>query len=264
MTQKPDSDTLRIVKIGGRIIDDTERLHIFLSDFSDLAGHKILVHGGGRTADTLMEKMGIKPSYYKGRRITDAETMKIVTMAYAGWINKSITARLQKYGCNAIGLSGADANLIRAVKRPAGEIDFGFAGDVVETDAPVLIHFLGGGLVPVLCAITHDKQGNLLNTNADTIASEVAITLSEAFSVELLYCFEKPGVLRDPDDPASYLREIDNEYYRKGMEDKTLTDGILPKLHNAFHALEKGVHSVLITSFDAISQDSPEGTRIVL
>lgn len=237
---------LYIIKIGGNIVDSEKGLEAFLKKFAALDGYKILVHGGGKMATRVAEAMEIPQQMKDGRRITDAETLKIVTMVYAGLINKNIVAQLQQYHCNAIGLSGADGNIIRAKKREKGTIDYGFAGDVEEVNTALLIKMMELGLTPVLAPITHNKGGQLLNTNADTIAAETATSLSASYEVTLVYGFEKPGVLMDANDENSVIPVLDKTKYKRYTEEKIITEGMIPKLDNAFAALEKGVKKVII------------------
>jgi len=239
---------LYVIKIGGNVIDNSENLHYFLKDFSALPGDKILIHGGGKIATDLSHTMGIEPKMIDGRRITDIDTLRVVTMVYAGLINKNIVAQLQRYNCNAIGLTGADANLIKAIKRPVKDIDYGFVGDLtpLSVDRDKLRGFLQTGVVPVFSAITHDGQGQLLNTNADTIASTLAIALSSLYQVSLVYCFEKKGVLLDVTDDSSVIREISSSEFDRLKADNIIAGGMLPKLQNAFQAINSGVSEVYI------------------
>src|ERR1700761_8036830 len=205
-----EKNDLYIIKIGGNVIDNSENLHHFLKDFTALPGDKILVHGGGKVATQLSEELGIEPKLVDGRRITDIETLRVVTMVYGGLINKNIVAQLQRFGSNAIGLTGADGNFIRTKKRPVKTIDYGFVGDIDETsiDNKGIQQLMDAGFSPVFCAITHDGDGQLLNTNADTIASALAVSLSNLFETTLIYCFEKKGVLMDINDEGSIIRDI--------------------------------------------------------
>lgn len=239
-------EALTIVKIGGNVIEDPKTLTAFLELFSRLDSLKILVHGGGKQATIVGEQMGVKTKMAGGRRITDSRSLDIAIMVYAGLINKNLVAGLQARGCNALGISGADGNSIYAVRRPVREIDYGYAGDVVGVNNRTISNLLGAGFIPVFCALTHDGQGQMLNTNADTIASEVAIGLSLKYETTLYYCFEKAGVLADRDDDSSVIREIDSAEYRKLSETGTISDGMLPKLQNCFHALEQKVSRVCI------------------
>ncbi|GJM33432.1 MAG: acetylglutamate kinase [Saprospiraceae bacterium] len=243
MKQKPK---LTIVKIGGKLLESEQLLAVTLQHFTHLQGAKMLVHGGGKAADQWCTALGISPIMKDGRRITDAATLEVVTMVYAGLENKKVVSQLQALGCDAIGLSGADANSILAHKRPVGVIDFGFAGDIDFVNAPRLKTLLEIGLSPVFCAITHDGQGLLLNTNADTIAAEMAKALTEYFEVRLFYCFEKAGVLADPADEQSVIPQLDQFAYQSGKKAGTIAAGMLPKLDNAFAALNAGVYSVNI------------------
>lgn len=241
-------DKLNIIKIGGNVIDDENELNTFLINFSMLKGKKILVHGGGKLADKMLKKLDIIPQKVNGRRITDKSTIEVVTMVYAGIISKSITAILQKNNCNAIGLSGCDANIISANIRSKDPIDFGFVGDINSDSVNIsaLNIFLNNGLIPVISPITHDGKGELLNTNADTIASQIAISMSKDYEVNLYYCFEKLGVLSNTDDNNSVINEINKSNYLKLIEIGTISQGMLPKLQNAFDAINSNVNKVTI------------------
>jgi acetylglutamate kinase len=239
---------MKVIKIGGNIIDDNSKSAIFLKDFAAIEGAKILVHGGGKIASEIGLKLAIEPKMFQGRRITDKETLDLVTMVYAGLINKNIVATLQSFSCNAIGLSGADANVLSAVKRPVKEVDFGFVGDLLETsvNTKTLQLLLNEGIIPVLSPITHDGNGTLLNTNADTIASTLAVALSKIFEVELIYCFEKKGVLENIEDENSLIKEISSNNYLQLKSAGIIADGMIPKIDNAFDAIRKGVKKVRI------------------
>jgi acetylglutamate kinase len=237
---------LSIIKIGGNIIDDATELAHFLTDFSKIEGNKILVHGGGKSATKMAKNIGLVPQMIDGRRITDQPMLDVVVMIYAGEINKNIVAQLQANDTNAMGFSGADGNLIQSTKRNHPTIDYGFVGDVQKVNTPLLQTLVNSGIVPVFCAITHDKNGQLLNTNADTIASELAIAASEVFEVTLNYCFEKPGVLTDVDDDSSVIKNINQELYAKLKEEKAIHSGMIPKLDNCFNSLSKGVQKIRI------------------
>ncbi|WP_461534276.1 acetylglutamate kinase [Sinomicrobium sp.] len=237
---------LSIVKIGGNIIENESALNDFLQDFSNVEGNKILVHGGGRTATRIAGQLGIPSKMESGRRITTKETLDVITMVYGGLTNKNIVAGLQNLNCNAIGLSGADGNTISSSKRPVGEIDYGFVGDIQEVNAKLIKTLLESGITPVFCAITHDGKGQLLNTNADTIASEIAIGMSEYFDTSLYYCFEKKGVLRDVEDDDSVITHIDSISYKQLLDTGIIADGMLPKMHNCFNALQRNVKKVHI------------------
>lgn len=252
---------LTIIKIGGNVIDNSANLHQFLLDFTALPGDKILVHGGGKIATELGESLGVEAKMVEGRRITDIETLRIVTMVYAGLINKNMVAQLQAKGSNAIGLTGADGNIIKAKKRPVKAIDYGFVGDLDENSvsSKTLDSLLKAGLVPVLCAITHDGETQLLNTNADTIASSVAVAMSALYETRLVYCFEKKGVLKDVNDDDSVVREIKADEFEGLKTDGTVQGGMIPKLHNAFEAIKKGVCAVYIGKADELAELA-EGT----
>ena len=237
---------LRIIKIGGNVINDEAKLAKALKDFAAIDTPKILVHGGGRKADEFIQKTGIKPKMVNGRRVTDEQTLEIVTMVYSGLLNTQIVADLQALNCNAMGLNGADLNLIQSHKRVVKAVDYGFAGDVDFCNGEALSKLIVLGISPVFCAITHDKKGQLLNTNADTIASTLAVALSDFFEVELIFTFEKAGVLYDAEDEASLIPTITKNDYQQLKAKKIIFDGMIPKIDNAFAALEKGVHLVQI------------------
>ena len=247
-------DKLYVIKIGGNIIDDEKKLSSFLRSFAAIDEKKILVHGGGKLATKLAEKMGVEQKLVEGRRITDAETLKIVTMVYAGYVNKNIVAQLQSFNCNAIGLSGVDGDIILAHKRKHPVIDYGFVGDVDSINIPLLKNLLDQNLSLVFAPITHDQQGQLLNTNADTIAQEIAKALSNDYEVMLIYSFEKSGVMLDINDETSVIQKLNWEEYQKlktpsrsplGDGGKIFA-GMIPKLDNAFAALNSGVNKVII------------------
>ncbi len=259
---------LYIVKIGGNVIDNSSQLNSFLQSFAKIQGAKILVHGGGKIASSISKELGIVPNMIDGRRITDSETLKVVTMVYGGLVNKNIVAKLQAFGCNAIGLTGADANILPAHKRPVNEIDYGFVGDVEEdkVNTKILSAFLENGLCPIIAPLTHDGKGNLLNTNADTIASVLAVSLSSNYDVSSIYCFEKSGVLRDVNDESSLIEHISSLEYEDLKKKGIINQGMIPKMDNAFDALKKGVQSVQIIHADAIvgliNQTKPKGTEL--
>ncbi|SEG30540.1 acetylglutamate kinase [Flavobacterium urumqiense] len=249
MSPKPKTQNLKslsIIKIGGNIIDNPTELSQFLSDFSKIEGYKILVHGGGKSATKMAESIGLVPQMIDGRRITDADMLEVVVMIYAGQINKNIVAQLQANSANAMGFSGADGNLIQSDKRNDATINYGFVGDVKKVNTNLLETLLSNGIVPVFCAITHDGKGQLLNTNADTIASELAIALSKVFDITLNYCFEKPGVLYDAEDDSSVIENINQELYSKLKAQKAIHSGMIPKLDNCFNSLSKGVQKIKI------------------
>lgn len=256
---------LYIIKIGGNIVDDEEKLELFLRNFAAIDAEKILVHGGGKMATRLAEQMQIPQQMIEGRRITDAETLKIVTMVYAGYINKNIVAMLQKYGCNATGLCGADGNSILAHKRTHPTLDYGWAGDVDEVNVDFFTNLLEEEMCPVVAPITHNGQGQLLNTNADTIAQELARGLSKKYKVHLVYTFEKSGVLLDAEDDASVIQKIDPESYLELKEKNLVFAGMIPKLDNAFQALSTGVKKVIIGKAENIHEliRGEKGTTIV-
>jgi len=239
---------LFVIKVGGNVIDNPALLQSFLQDLAAVEGPKVLIHGGGKIATRIGNQLGIESRYVNGRRITDAPTIDLVTMVYGGLVNKQLVAQLQSLRCNAIGLTGADAGIIPAVKRPVKEIDYGFVGDITPGTlniAPLKV-MLDAGLTPVFAPLTHNGQGQMLNTNADTIAASLATGLSAYYQVRLIYCFEKKGVLQDAADDNSVIHLINREIYARLLEQKVLSDGILPKLENAFAAIESGVKEVLI------------------
>lgn len=236
--------TISVIKIGGNVIDHPDTLDVFLKLFAKFPGKKILIHGGGVMASRFGESMGIMPQMKDGRRITDQDTLQIVTMVYAGLINKQLVAQLQSLNQNALGFTGADGNLIRSEKRPVKEIDYGFVGDVKEINSHLLETLLSEDILPVVCAITHDKQGQLLNTNADTIASEIATSLAQKNTVNLYYCFDRPGVLIDEKNNASLIPLINEEVFEELKREKVIHSGMIPKLDNAFTALYQGVNRV--------------------
>lgn len=237
---------LFVIKIGGNIIDDESKLDDFLGVFASLPGKKILVHGGGKLATRLASTLGIAQQMIDGRRVTDAETLKVVTMVYAGYVNKTVVARLQQYNCNAIGICGADGDAITAHKRTGSAVDYGFAGDIDHVNTKLFNGLLENSDTIVVAPITHDKKGQLLNTNADTIAQEIATALGSSHEVHLVYGFEKAGVLADAEDDNTVIPAIHPESYKKLKADKVIFAGMIPKLDNAFSALGKGVSSVVI------------------
>ena len=258
---------LHIIKIGGNVIDNSENLYHFLKDFTAINGYKILVHGGGKVATQLSETLGIEAKLVDGRRITDIETLRVVTMVYGGLINKNIVAQLQRFGTNAIGLTGADGNFIKTSKRPVKTIDYGFVGDIdnKSIDPNSLEKLMDAGFIPVFCAITHDGGGQLLNTNADTIASALAVALANLYETTLIYCFEKRGVLQDINDDDSIIRELDPVRYDELKKEQIIHSGMLPKLDNAFTAIACGVKAVIIGRSDELSQLKTKkafGTRL--
>ena len=263
MRQKYKMKSLTILKIGGNVIDNPKILESVLRDFAEWQNSKLLVHGGGKIADKLLLKLGITPTMVDGRRVTDSATLDVVTMVYAGLINKQIVAKLQSYSCNAIGLSGADANVILAQKRQVVGLDYGFVGDLetANVSEKTLTNIFKSGFVPVIAPITHDGKGILLNTNADDIASSVASAMAKNFSVQLVYCFEKAGVLHTPDDENSVIDFLDTALYERYKEQGIFTAGMLPKLNSAFAALHNGVDEIRICNPEGIKQG---GTRIKL
>lgn len=255
-------ERLTVVKVGGKVVEDKESLEQLLNHFSQIRGKRILVHGGGSLATSLADKLGIETKMVEGRRITDAATLEIVTMVYAGIVNKNIVALLQSRGSNAVGLTGADLNVIRAVKRPVNDIDYGFVGDIVGVNTAELRLLLNEEVVPVMAPITHDAKGQLLNTNADTIAASLAIELSNYYTVNLFYCFEKNGVLLNPEDENSVISELSYDRFKILQIEGIINKGMIPKLDNGFSAMKNGVSQVLITNPNLISM--ARGTRLSL
>ena len=252
---------LTIVKVGGAVVEDEAQLRQLLTDFIAIKGAKILVHGGGRRATTIAGKLGIETKMVEGRRITDAEMLEVVTMVYGGLVNKHIVASLQAMGADAIGLTGADANVIQAHRRPLKNgIDYGFVGDVDKVESSKIAHFIDKNIVPVIAPLTHDGQGNMLNTNADTMASEMAKAMADHYDVTLLFAFEKSGVLANPDDDTSVISSITRDDFVRLKADGTISGGMLPKIENALQAIDAGVRRVVITSAKAI--DGQQGTII--
>lgn len=254
-------EKLTLIKVGGKIVEEEATLHALLDRFADLPGHKVLVHGGGRSATQLATRLGIESRMVEGRRITDAETLNVVTMVYGGLVNKRIVANLQARGLNALGLTGADMDVIRSMKRPVKEVDYGFVGDVKQVNADLLADLIAKGVVPVMAPLTHDGEGHLLNTNADTIAGETAKALAHHFEVTLVYCFEKRGVLRSESDDNSVIPTIDRPSFQQLVSEGIIQGGMIPKVENALQAVEAGVKAVIITKADAIGL-AGEGTTI--
>ena len=246
-------EKLVLIKVGGKIVEEENTLRQLLKDFAAIEGHKVLVHGGGRSATKLAAELGVETKMVNGRRITDADMLRIVTMVYGGLVNKNIVAKLQALGVNALGLTGSDMNLIRSEKRPVKEVDYGYVGDVKEVNAELLAGLIKQGIVPILAPLTHDKEGHLLNTNADTIAGEAAKALAKYFEVTLMFCFEKKGVLMDENDDESVIPEIDREAFKKYVDEGIIQGGMIPKLENAFQAIDAGVRRVVITQASEIN-----------
>lgn len=254
-------EKLTIVKVGGAVVEDELQLSQLLKDFSAIEGRKVLVHGGGRKATKMAERLGVETKMVNGRRITDAAMLEVVTMVYGGLVNKYLVAQLQANGINALGLTGADANVILSHKRPLKDgIDYGFVGDVDYVAHQTLAHLIEAGITPVMAPLTHDAEGHILNTNADTIASETAKALANSYDVTLIFSFEKKGVLSNPDDDDSVIPVITKEDFERYKADGTISGGMLPKIENALKAVEAGVSRVIITLATAI--DGKHGTVI--
>ncbi|MBO6144480.1 MAG: acetylglutamate kinase [Prevotella sp.] len=258
-------EKLTIVKVGGAVVEDEQQLAALLKDFAAVEGRKVLVHGGGRKATKTAERLGIETKMVNGRRITDEGMLEVVTMVYGGLVNKQLVARLQAAGVNALGLTGADGDVIRSHKRPTvvvdgSAVDFGFVGDVDRADGDMLSRLIEAGITPVVAPLTHDGEGHILNTNADTMASVTAVALAKHYDVTLIYSFEKKGVLGNPDDEDSVIPVITRELYNQYKADGTISGGMLPKIENALQAVEDGVGRVIITLATAI--DGEHGTMI--
>lgn len=254
-------EKLTLIKVGGKIVEEPDTLQSLLKTFARIPGHKVLVHGGGRSATKVAAQLGLESVMVNGRRVTDAETLKVVTMVYGGLVSKSIVAGLQSLSVNALGMTGADMDIIRSEKRPVKEVDYGFVGDVKEVRGDTLAALIRTGFVPVLAPLTHDGKGQLLNTNADTIAGEAAKALAAYFDVTLVFCFEKRGVLKDENDDDSVIPVINRVQFEQYVQDGIVQGGMIPKLENAFQAIDAGVKEVVITQASAILSDT--GTRIV-
>ena len=253
-------ESLTIVKVGGKIVEDESSLQQLLHDFSFLPGFKLLVHGGGRSATRLAAQMGVETHMVDGRRITDKDMLDIVVMVYAGLVNKQIVAALQAKGMNAVGLTGADLDVIRSVKRPVVSIDYGFVGDVKAVNSEILSNLIRMNVIPVMAPLTHDGNGQMLNTNADTIAGETAKALADSFDVTLIYCFEKKGVLRDAEDEDSVIPVMTQDDFTNYVHQGVIQGGMIPKLENAFSAIKAGVKQVIITSAESLGEH--QGTVI--
>jgi acetylglutamate kinase len=255
-------DKIFIIKIGGNVLDNPEALKNFLSDFAAIPEKKILIHGGGKIASRIGDQLGIRSKYQNGRRITDAATLDLVTMVYGGLVNKQIVASLQQLGCNALGLTGADGNSIQGKKRAVQDTDYGFAGDIdaAGVNVAILEMMLAQKLIPVFAPLTY-AAGSILNTNADTIASVLAVALSKNFQIRLIYCFEKKGILRDVNDLQSVIHHLPRDLYQQLLEQNALVDGILPKLENAFAAIDAGVKEVLIGEAGDLTKNTGQKTE---
>lgn len=255
-------EKLTLIKVGGKIVEEQATLSRLLASFAAIPGRKVLVHGGGRSATAMASRLGIESRMVGGRRITDKAMLEVVTMVYAGLVNKNIVAGLQAQGVNALGMTGADMNILLSDKRPVGEVDYGYVGDVRRVDAAALSALIEMGVVPVIAPLTHDGQGSMLNTNADTMAGETAKALASRYEVSLVYCFEKRGVLRDENDDNSVIAEMTRQQFETYRAEGVVQGGMIPKLENAFDAIRHGVCEVIITRANAIGQPH-EGTRIV-
>lgn len=255
-------EKLTLIKVGGKIVEEQATLSRLLASFAAIPGRKVLVHGGGRSATAMASRLGIESRMVSGRRITDKAMLEVVTMVYAGLVNKNIVAGLQAQGVNALGMTGADMNILLSDKRPVGEVDYGYVGDVRRVDAAALSALIEMGVVPVIAPLTHDGRGSMLNTNADTMAGETAKALASRYEVSLVYCFEKRGVLRDENDDNSVIAEMTRQQFETYRAEGVVQGGMIPKLENAFDAIRHGVREVIITRADAIGEEH-EGTRII-
>lgn len=255
---------LSIVKIGGEILNNSEMKAGFLEHFSAMNGPRILIHGGGKQATTIASRMGVTTKMIEGRRITDADNLDIAIMVYGGLLNKKLVAELQASGCPACGVSGADGNAILATKRPSEPLDYGFAGDIEQVNPTFLELLLNAELIPVMCALTHDGKGQMLNTNADTIAAETAIAMSPFYETTLYYVFDKPGVLEEVTDLTSVVSELDPVRYRKMVKNKQIADGMIPKLDNGFYAKEHNVSGVQLGNAQMLTDTNQVATKIRL
>ena len=257
-------EKLSIIKIGGNIIENEKSLNAFLKLFSNLKGKKILVHGGGKRATHIASKLGIESKMINGRRITDAETLEVITMVYGGLVNKNVVAKLQALNTNAIGLTGADINCIKSDKRPVKKVDFGFVGDVKEIAHNSINKLIQADFTPVFCAITHDGNGQLLNTNADTITSTIGVGMSEIYDTSIYYCFELNGVLQNFNDKNSVIQNINSDTYQQLLKDGIISDGMIPKIDNCFDALNNGVQKVHIGNTSMLTKENDNFTTITL
>lgn len=255
-------EKLTIVKVGGGILENPAQLDALVDRFAQIGGHKILVHGGGKVATQMAKQLGIETQMIEGRRITSTEMLEVVLMVYGGLINKKVVAKLQAKQCNAAGFTGADANILVAEKRPVKTIDYGWVGDVKHINAEAVRGLLAQGIVPVVAPLTHDGQGNLYNTNADTMASVLAAAMSSTYQVHLWYCFEKPGVLTDANNDASVIEELSPELYQSYQASGVIADGMIPKLDNGFSALNQGTHEVIIGATEALDNQTFAGTKL--
>lgn len=251
---------LTLVKVGGKVVEEAASLHDFLLRFSKIEGLKVLIHGGGRSATAMASRLGLEAKMVDGRRITDQDMLEVVIMVYGGLVNKNIVAALQSMGINAIGLTGADLNYMQSVKRPVREIDYGFVGDVTSVRPDEINLLINQGVVPVLAPLTHDCKGQLLNTNADTIAAEAAVAFSRHFETELVYCFEKPGVLRNAEDDNSVISSLNYEEFKNLQAGGAIHTGMIPKLDNSFDAIKRGVSQIRITNIPGLQAG---GTRLL-
>ncbi len=255
-------DRLTIVKVGGKVVEEPDSLSAFIKDFASIAGQKILVHGGGRSATAIAKQLGIETKMVDGRRITDKAMLDVVVMVYGGLVNKNVVAQLQSLNKQAVGLTGADLDLVRAVKRPVTDIDYGYAGDVTSVNTEHIEDLIANGVIPVVAPLTHNGKGQLLNTNADTMAAELAKAFARSFRVQLVYCFEKKGVLENPDDDNAVIAHLTSDLFEQHKESGVINEGMIPKLDNGFSALKQGVSQVFITNIDGLKTGFSTGTQL--
>ncbi|MCU4154854.1 acetylglutamate kinase [Carboxylicivirga sp. A043] len=257
-------DRLTIVKVGGKVVEEEESLKAFIKDFASIAGQKILVHGGGRSATAIAEQLGFETKMVDGRRITDQKMLDVVVMVYGGLVNKNIVAQLQALNKQAVGLTGADLDCVRAIKRPVKDIDYGYVGDVTSVNSEQLEELVKNGVIPVVAPLTHDGEGQMLNTNADTMAAELAKAFASSFRVSLVYCFEKKGVLENPDDDDSVIANLTSDLFSEYKESGVVSEGMIPKLDNGFAALKRGVSEVYITNIEGLKNGFSSGTLLTI
>ncbi|MBR8536577.1 acetylglutamate kinase [Carboxylicivirga sediminis] len=255
-------DRLTIVKVGGKVVEEPDALSSFIKDFASIAGQKILVHGGGRSATAIANQLGIETKMVEGRRITDKSMLDVVVMVYGGLVNKNVVAQLQALNKQAVGLTGADLDLVRAVKRPVKDIDYGYAGDVTAVNTEHIEELIANGVVPVVAPLTHNGQGQLLNTNADTMAAELAKAFAKIYRVQLVYCFEKKGVLEDPSNDNSVITHLSYRLFDEYKQSGVINEGMIPKLDNGFSAIKHGVSEVFITNIDGLKTGFSTGTQL--
>lgn len=257
-------EKLTIIKVGGKVVEDNNSLQKLLSDFNSIEGLKILIHGGGNIATDLAKQLGLEVQMVNGRRITNTEMLDLVIMVYGGLINKNIVAGLQALGCDAIGLTGTDLNIIQAIKRPVKDIDYGLVGDIVKVNGEALKKLLENNFIPIIAPLTHDKQGQIFNTNADDITNAIAKELSNYYEVKLIFCFDKKGVMKDIQNEESIIPKLSKEEFNQLVNDGIINEGMIPKIENGFSSLENGVKQVFITNVEGIGKVNPGGTELII